>query len=92
MRRNTEMTKVEYRVKTVERYIVTRYEENENGSAVVERGHYASPHVAFEVAYALCKQEHERLGYEPGDERIQYPEHPHGITAESEKFITGSHA
>ena len=69
-------TKIEYRVVPAERYTVTRYEESDNGAGVVERGHYTSPHVAQEVAYALAKDEHERLGWPPGDERIIYPRHP----------------
>lgn len=73
----TEPTKIEYRVVKAERYIVTRYREDGEGSgSVVERGEYASGYVAHEVAYALAKEEHDRLGWPPGDERIQYPKHP----------------
>lgn len=69
--------KIEYRVKAIERYIVTRYEEDNAGnSSVVERGTYTSPHIAHEVAYALCAQDHEQLGFGPGDERVKYPVHP----------------
>lgn len=70
--------KLEYRVKKVERYIITRFVEdasNTSGS-VSQRGEYENPDVAWEVAYALCKMEHERMGYPPADERIQYPRHP----------------
>ncbi len=35
---------------------------------------------AFVVAYALCEQEHKRLGYPPEDNRIQYPERPEEST------------
>lgn len=69
--------KIEYRVKAIERYIVTRYEEDNAGnSSVVERGTYTSPHIAYEVAYALCAQDHEQLGFGPGDERVKYPALP----------------
>ena len=67
--------KVEYRVRPHVRYVVTRYEESDDGNtgSCSERGEYGNNEIAFEVAYALCKAEHERLGYPLGDERIQYP-------------------
>ena len=66
--------KVEYRVRPVTRYIVTRYHEDEVGLAGCDfKGEYGSEEVAYEVGYALAKEEHQRLGYPPGDERIKYP-------------------
>lgn len=67
------MEKIEYRVRKVERYFVTRYHETGKTGGSETRGEYDNPEVAHEVAYALCKAEHDRLGWEPGDERIQYP-------------------
>lgn len=78
--------KIEYRVRTVTRYIVTRYEQSENTGAVQTKGEYDSPSVAYDVAYALARAEHERLGYPPGDMRIIYPEHPQGSRT---KLIAG---
>lgn len=73
------MDKIEYRVRPVTRYIITRFESrNETGgkgscgSSVL--GEHNNEETAREVAYALCKAEHDRLGWPPGDERIQYPE------------------
>ena len=74
--------KIEYRVRPVTRYIVTRYEEFESGiteSRVVggsceTRGEYDNERLAYEVGYALARADHERLGYPPGDMRIIYPE------------------
>lgn len=71
---------VEYRVREIKRYIVTRYEyevqhdptPSKSGSTVLT-GEYPNWDTAYAVGYALCKAEHERLGYEPGDMRIQYP-------------------
>lgn len=76
------ITKLEYRVRKVERYIITRYEEREPekgceqaGSSV--RGEFLDANTAFEVAYALCKVEHENhLGWPIDDPRVQYPRHP----------------
>lgn len=70
--------KVEYRVRKVERYIVTRYHEGPQGrtGGCEVKGEYDSADVAFEVGYALAKSEHERLGWTLDDERIQYPQHP----------------
>lgn len=67
--------KIEYRVRMVPRYIVTRYAEGEGGNTGVcgTRGEYDNEVVAYEVAYALCSSEHSRLGWPLGDERIQYP-------------------
>ena len=65
--------KVEYRVRPVTRYIVTRYYADDSASGSEYKGEYDSPHIAYEVGYALAKEEHQRLGYPIGDERIQYP-------------------
>lgn len=73
------MSKIEYRVRPVTRYIVTRYEEkddNRQTASVSTLGEYENENVAYEVGYALCRAEHERLGYPPGDERINYPQRP----------------
>lgn len=69
---------LEYRVKPITRYVVTRYYESpdETSGSVNERGTYDNPDIAWEVAYALCKQEHERCGLPDDDVRIQYPRHP----------------
>lgn len=70
--------KIEYRVRPVTRYVVTRFHEDAagktGGSSV--KGEYDNADMAYEVGYALCKEEHERLGLPPSDERIQYPQHP----------------
>lgn len=68
--------KVEYKVREVKRYIVTRYEskkKNKTGSCT-ERGEFENYETAYNVGYALAKLEHEKLGYPAGDERIIYPE------------------
>jgi hypothetical protein len=71
----SKIIKVEYRIRKIERYAVTRWQEGEI-CGVETKGEYANPDVAFEVGYALCKAEHERMGWLPGDDRIRYPEHP----------------
>lgn len=74
------MDKIEYRVRPVTRYVVTRYEQldngasNSGGSSVI--GEYDNAEKAYEVGYAVCKAEHDRLGWPPGDERIKYPDRP----------------
>jgi hypothetical protein len=73
---------IEYKVRPVTRYVITRFETsgpdaNGRGSGGCEtKGEYETEAVAHEVAYALCRQEHDRLGFPPGDERIQYPKRP----------------
>jgi len=78
------MEKIEYRVRPVTRFIITRYEgtTDEDGNSdgsVAGRGEYDNADTAFEVAYALCKAEHDRLGWPLDDERIQYPRHPNDL-------------
>lgn len=68
--------KVEYRVRPVTRYIVTRYHESENTGGSEFKGEFDSHQVAYAVGYALAQEEHLRLGYPLGDERIMYPEPP----------------
>lgn len=65
---------VEYRVRPVTRYIVTRFHQGDNGGGVETKGEFDSAQIAYEVGYALAKDEHQRLGYPIGDERIKYPE------------------
>jgi hypothetical protein len=72
---------LEYRVKPVTRYVVTRYtrpeanHEHVPAFGMVEvRGEYDNQDVAHEVAYALCASEHQALGWSPGDERVKYPQ------------------
>jgi len=66
--------KIEYRVRPVTRYIVTRYEEGANRHGAEERGEFSNFDMAYAVGYALAAQERERLGYPLGDERIRYPD------------------
>lgn len=72
------MEKIEYRVRPVMRYIVTRWagsDDQQQGSACSQvKGEYDNAEMAYNVGYALCKQEHEALGYPIGDTRIMYPE------------------
>lgn len=69
------MKRVEYRVREVKRYIVTRFEEDVGVTgSVTEHGMFPQAHVAFEVAYALCGREHELSGEPPGSEMFQYPQ------------------
>jgi hypothetical protein len=70
-----DLGKIQYRVVPVTRYHVTRYWEGVDGNTGTSegKGEYDSPELAHEVAYALCRDEHTRLGLPPGDERIIYP-------------------
>jgi hypothetical protein len=77
--------KVEYRVRPVTRYVVTRWHESDEGrtGGSESKGEYDSFEMAYEVAYALAKDEHDRLGYPPGDERVRYP---NKFVSETSKF------
>ena len=71
---------IEYRVRPVTRYVITRFERADVGelerSSIRTLGEYDNAEVAYEVAYALCKADHERLAWPLDDARIQYPRHP----------------
>lgn len=75
------MHKIEYRVRPVTRYIVTRFERlgEETGFAnggVGQHGEFDNETVAYEVGYALARAEHERLGWPLDDPRLTYPTDP----------------
>jgi len=71
-------TKIEYRVRPVVRFIVTRcWREDDGprqGGGSSQHGEFDNVQTAYEVGYSLCRAEHDRLGWPPGDERIIYPE------------------
>lgn len=76
---------IEYRVRKVERFIITRYEEGPNGMTGSSRqvgAEFSDANTAYEMAMALAGQESQRLGYAPGDERFQFPAHPDEAKAE----------
>jgi hypothetical protein len=72
--------KIEYRIKPVTRYFITRFERTSSGACsvggAVSGVHFDNAQTAYDVAYALCKADHERMGWPMCDERIQYPRHP----------------
>lgn len=75
------MHRIEYRVRPVTRYIVTRFEsvdhDAKSEASLCGKGEYDNEITAYEVGYALCKAEHDKRGWPMCDERIQYPRHPH---------------
>lgn len=81
---------IEYRIRTVSRYVVTRFQRNVNGDGTLAQtgihgssqcGEYDNADTAYAVGYALAKAEHDRLGYPLDDPRIRYPEHPNHASA-----------
>ena len=68
--------KVEYRVRPVTRYVVTRWHQADNGhtGGCESRGEFDNAETAYAVAYALCKHEHDSAGTPLGDENFKYPE------------------
>ena len=66
---------IEYKIRPVTRYIVTRYEQEDadaKGTSEV-KGEFDNANTAYEVGYALCKEEHVRAGHKIGDEHFKYP-------------------
>lgn len=67
---------IEYRVKRVERFIVTRYEyDTSRVSGFVRQigKEFDNFETAYEVGYALAKADKERLGLLPGDDGVLFP-------------------
>lgn len=67
---------IEYRVKRVERFIVTRYEESASGDTGSVRqigNEYDGFEVAYQVGYALARADQERLSLPPGDMGVMFP-------------------
>ena len=79
---------VEYRVREIKRYLVTRHEQNVSAKGVIVTGsnrqigsEYDNYEMAYAVGYALAAKEHDDLGYDLEDERIQYPQSLDAINA-----------
>lgn len=71
---------IEYRVKPVTRYIVTRYESGgQSAGRATERGQFDNQKTAHDVAYAMCKLEHDIAGTTPDDPWFKYPDFMDGI-------------
>lgn len=71
---------VEYRVREIKRFTVTRHEMHVDSKGLESCGAnrqigsaYDNFETAYAVAYALCQKEHQDLGYPVDDQRIQYP-------------------
>ncbi len=70
---------VEYRIKPITRYIVTRFESDAKSAGVCsEVGTYDSADTAYDVGYAMCKLEHQKSGEHPESMNFIYPLHPVG--------------
>ena len=78
-------SKVEYRVRPVTRYIVTRYDEQRDDDArtasggSTQCGTFENGETAYHVAYALCRQEHHASGEPIDSENFIYPDIPDGV-------------
>lgn len=79
--------KVEYRVRPITRYIVTRFEEVA-GDAVSPsamcgssaHGTFENGETAYQVAYALCRKEHDDSGQPVDSVNFIYPAIPDGVS------------
>jgi len=75
------MKTIEYRVRPVTRYVVTRYESevHENGAescgSCQTKGEFDNHEIAYQVGYALAKDEADRIGLPPGDMCMIFPEY-----------------
>lgn len=67
--------KIEYKVRKVTKYIVTRYEESDEGTtgSSTQHGEFDREEVAMAVGSALAQADQERLGIPKFDTRIMFP-------------------
>ena len=70
---------VEYRVRPITRYIITRYEATEQSRTSTQHGQFEDGATAYHVAYALCRAEHDRSGEPEGSMNFVYPAIPAGV-------------
>jgi len=73
------MTKIEYRVRPITRYIVTRHVSTEHTGANTQHGVFDNGETAYHVAYALCRAEHEKSGEPVESTNFIYPGIPDGV-------------
>jgi hypothetical protein len=64
---------IEYKVREVKRYIVTRYQDDRGSQT---KGEYDNQDIAYEVAYSLAKAESENLNLPIGSMELMFPSHP----------------
>jgi hypothetical protein len=71
---------IEYRIKRVERFIVTRHERSDDPKIAGPNGvvrqmgrEFDNFETAYEVGYALARQDQEKLGLMPGDDGVIFP-------------------
>ena len=86
---------IEYRVRRVERFIVTRHEDTGTTVATRQIGkEFDNFDTAYEVATALARAEQERLGLPPGDGGVIFPsaalEDARGFTRPLETYHSSS--
>nr|WP_041296556.1 hypothetical protein [Janthinobacterium sp. Marseille] len=67
--------KIEYKVRKVTKFIVTRFEENDSGTAgsSTQHGEFDNEEIAMAVGGALAKADQDRLNIPQGDTRIMFP-------------------
>ncbi len=70
--------KVDYRVRPVTRFVITRFEREDHPNGMCSggsecRGEFDNYDTAHAVAYALCKLEHDQSGEPPGSSTFTYP-------------------
>jgi hypothetical protein len=71
---------VEFRVKEIKRYIVTRHEDNGTTGGTTQIGEYASGETAYQVGYAMCRHEHNASGEPVESMNFIYPSIPDGVS------------
>lgn len=74
--------KIEYKVRPVTRFVVTRYCENGHDKDSISKGEFDNFQTAYSVAYALAEHDRSLNGFDLGDEHVIFPE---SVIYQSEK-------
>lgn len=72
-------SKIEYRVRPVTRFIVTKFESSESAGQSTSHGEFDNYDTAYAVGYVLANADAQRLGLPLGDERVRFPDPPGGL-------------
>ena len=78
---------IEYKIKPVTRYIVSRYHQDGRAAGADVRGEFDNEEMAYQVGYALCKAEHDAAGTHLGDTDFIYPSRPSEANAIKDRSI-----
>lgn len=83
--KETEMKVIEYKVRPVTRYIVTRFEDEDNLGSSTSCGEFDQEEAALRVGFALARNDLDHYGF-GGKAKVSFPDAPADWAYYPEKF------